>query len=77
VLFDRHMTERAIRERHDAGARIKIRPLEASEASSEMLFLVRTDGQLVPFLQDGMPSSKPGDVVVCLDSSGAQRCHDR
>ena len=67
VLFGDPLTGSAIGRRHHAGAEIVTRPAADSVPDGyDLLFVVRTDGRLVPVTDRDRPSPEPGDTLVLL-----------
>ena len=68
ALFSAELTRPAVMRRYQDGARVAARrghdPLPAG---SEVLFLIRADGQLVPVTQHITPAPEDGDTTVFLD----------
>ena len=67
ILFDAKLTRYEVSQRYADGARICTRPVSGGEpADGSLLFLVRTDGRLVPVTRNGPPEPQPGDTMVLL-----------
>ncbi len=70
ALFSSELTRPAAVLRHREGARIEARPgRDPVPAGSEMLFVIRADGQLVPVTENTMPAHGDEDTTVLLESS--------
>ena len=68
ALFGPGLTRPAVIQRYQDGARIAARPgLDRLPAASEMLFLIRADGRLVPVTEHTTPTPQDGDTTVFLD----------
>lgn len=71
TLFGEELTRVAIGRRHDAGARIVTGPYDGSVLTGhELLFVVRSDGRLVPVTDSAAQTSEPGDTAVLLATAG-------
>ncbi|MFI8292116.1 cation:proton antiporter [Streptomyces sp. NPDC085614] len=67
VLFGAELTWQALDRRHARGAAVVVRPADdAWPSGSELLFLVRPDGRLVPALEGSPPRREPGDSAVLM-----------
>ena len=67
VLFGAELTWQALDRRHTRGAAVVVRPADdAWPSGSELLFLVRPDGSLVPALEGSPPRREPGDTAVLM-----------
>jgi len=67
VLFAVGLTRPVVTERYTDGARILVPGAGGVlPAGADLLFLVRSDGQLAAVTQTGTPAPQPGDTVVCL-----------
>src|SRR5581483_5654012 len=74
VLFARGLTWPALTRRYEDGAAVLALPADGDlPPGSDVLFLVRRDGRLVPALEDRKPPSFPGDTVVLLTAGGRPR----
>jgi NhaP-type Na+/H+ or K+/H+ antiporter len=70
ALFGSELTRPAAVLRHREGARIEARPgRDPVPAGSEMLFVIRANGQLVPVTEHTMPAYGDEDTTVLLESS--------
>ena len=70
ALFSSELTRPAAVLRHREGARIEARPgRDPVPAGSEMLFVIRADGQLVPVTENTTPAYRDEDTTVLLESS--------
>ena len=70
ALFGSGLTRPAAVLRHREGARIEARPgRDPVPAGSEVLFVIRADGQLVPVTEHTMPAYGDEDTTVLLESS--------
>lgn len=68
ALFGPELTRPAVIRRYAGGARIAARPgRDPLPAASEVLFLIRADGQLAPVTDHTTPASQDGDTAVFLD----------
>jgi NhaP-type Na+/H+ or K+/H+ antiporter len=68
ALFGPELTRPAVIQRYQDGARIAARPgRDPLPAASEVLFLIRADGQLVPVIEHTTPAAQDGDTTVFLD----------
>ena len=73
TLFNVELTRPAVLRRYQAGARVAARPgPHPLPAASEVLFLIRADGRLVPVTERTRPASQDGDTAVVLDSQPQQ-----
>ncbi len=70
-LFRQELTGAVLSRRHESGERVLAQPADrALPTGSELLFLVRKTGQLVPVLVDEEPPARePEDVAVLLGQS--------
>jgi NhaP-type Na+/H+ or K+/H+ antiporter len=67
ILFADGLTRPAVTERYTDGARIlRAGASGARPAGADVLFLVRSGGQLAAVTQTGTPAPQPGDTLVCL-----------
>jgi hypothetical protein len=67
ILFADGLTRPAVTERYTGGARILVPGAGgARPAGADVLFLVRSGGQLAAVTQAGTPAPQPGDTLVCL-----------
>jgi len=67
ILFANGMTRPAVTARYQDGARIVVHGTDGVlPAGQDLLFVVRTDGQLVPVTQTSTPTPQPGDTLVSL-----------
>ena len=70
ALFGSALTRPAAVLRHREGARIEARPgRDPVPAGSEVLFVIRANGQLVPVTEHTMPAYGDEDTTVLLESS--------
>jgi hypothetical protein len=68
VLFGDPLTGPAINQRHHDGAGIVTRPAKGTVPDgSDLLFLVRADGQLVAVTKHRRPAPENGDILVLLE----------
>jgi NhaP-type Na+/H+ or K+/H+ antiporter len=68
ALFGSELTRPAVIGRYRDGARIAARPgRDPLPAASEVLFLIRADGRLVPVTEHTTPAPQDGDTAVFLD----------
>ena len=73
TLFGAELTRPAVLRRYQAGARVAARPgPHPLPAGSEVLFLIRADGRLVPVTEHTTPAPQDGDTAVVLDSQPQQ-----
>jgi hypothetical protein len=71
MLFSEGLTRVALGRRHDAGARIVVRPYDGFILTGhELLFIVRPDGRLIPATGSDTRAPDPGDTAVLLGSAG-------
>ena len=74
VLFTEGLHRPELDRRYEAGARVVNLPVDAGiPAGHELLFLVRSDGQLVPITQAGSPTPRTGDVAILLSPTTGAR----
>ena len=67
TLFGVDLTRPAVIQRYQGGARISARrECDPPPAASEVLFVIRTDGRLVPVTENVMPAHRDGDTTVLL-----------
>src|SRR3954447_20626150 len=66
VLFAEGLTRDAVTRRHAAGDRIVLVPGDSVPPGSDVLFVLRASGELVPVTPSGAPDAAPGDGVLCL-----------
>jgi len=66
VLFAEGLTRDAVTRRHAAGDRIVLVPGDTVPPGSDVLFVLRASGELVPVTPSGAPDAAPGDGVLCL-----------
>jgi hypothetical protein len=67
ILFGPRLTRYDIGCRYDGGARVQARPADGPiPPGSDLLFLVRRDGELVPITRASAPTPQPGDTLVLL-----------
>jgi len=68
TLFSAELTRPAVIRRYQGGARVVARPgIGALPAGSDVLFVIRADGRLVPVTDHTRPAPQDGDRAVCLD----------
>jgi NhaP-type Na+/H+ or K+/H+ antiporter len=68
TLFGAELTRPAVIRRYQDGARIAVRPeRDPVPAGSQVLFVIRADGQLVPVTEHAPPASQDGDIAVLLE----------
>jgi NhaP-type Na+/H+ or K+/H+ antiporter len=78
ILFAAGLTRPAVTERYQDGARIVVHATNGVlPAGQDLLFVVRTDGQLAPVTQISTPTPQPGDTLVCLGPALAPQPADR
>jgi hypothetical protein len=78
ILFATGLTRPAVTERYQEGARIVAHATNGVlPAGQDLLFVVRTDGQLAPVTQTSSPAPQPGDTLVCLGPALAPQPADR
>ncbi len=64
TLFGAELTRPAVIRRYQAGARVAARPgTRPLPAASDVLFVIRADGRLVPVTEHGTPAPQDGRVV--------------
>jgi NhaP-type Na+/H+ or K+/H+ antiporter len=66
LLFGSQLTGSELARRHEAGARIAACAPDDGTEETEVLFVVRADGRLVPVTARGRPEPEEGDVLVVL-----------
>jgi NhaP-type Na+/H+ or K+/H+ antiporter len=67
VLFDTGLSRDAIRRRYRQGAKILTRRGDGSPSPDhDLLFRIRTDGQLVPVLNGRTPTAETTDIAILL-----------
>ena len=77
ALFGSELTRPAVIGRYRDGARIAARPgRDPLPAASEVLFLIRADGRLVPVTEHTTPAPQDGDTTVFLDLKPQQTAAD-
>jgi NhaP-type Na+/H+ or K+/H+ antiporter len=68
TLFGAGLTRPAVIRRYQAGARVAARPgTHPPPAASDVLFVIRSDGRLVPLTDHTTPAAQVGDTAVVLD----------
>jgi NhaP-type Na+/H+ or K+/H+ antiporter len=68
TLFGAELTRPAVIRRYQGGARVATRPgTHPLPAPSDLLFVIRADGRLVPVTDHGRPAPQDGDRVVALE----------
>ena len=68
TLFGAELTRPAVLQRHTDGARIAVRPgRDPAPAGSQLLFVIRADGQLVPVTEHTTPAHRDEDTTVLLE----------
>ena len=73
ILFGARLTRPAVIRRHQDGARVSARPgRDPLPAETEVLFLIRADGRLVPVTERARPAPQAGDTAVVLDPKPEQ-----
>jgi hypothetical protein len=71
TLFSPALTRPAMASRYTAGARITAEPsVDALPRATDLLFLIRPEGVLVPATASRTPAPQPGDIQVLLSSAG-------
>ncbi|MFD5436668.1 cation:proton antiporter [Kitasatospora sp. NPDC127067] len=74
ILFGAGLTRPRLMRRYGAGADVVAQPVNgATPAGHDALFVVRTDGRLVPVTEHDIPSPQTGDTVVVLGPAPAGR----
>jgi NhaP-type Na+/H+ or K+/H+ antiporter len=77
ALFGSELTRPAVIGRYRDGARIAARQgHDPLPAASEVLFLIRADGQLAPVTEHTTPAPQDGDTAVFLDPNPQQTAPD-
>lgn len=67
TLFGADLTRPAVIQRYQGGAHISAkRECDPLPAASEVLFVIRADGRLVPVTENVMPAHRDGDTTVLL-----------
>jgi NhaP-type Na+/H+ or K+/H+ antiporter len=70
ILFGAELTRYDVGQRYASGARVVNRPADGGvPAGTELLFLVRADGKLMPVTRAGAPAPQSGDIMVLLKSA--------
>jgi hypothetical protein len=74
ILFAAGHTHPALTARYSAGARITTRSSDggATTSAADPLFLIRSEGTLVPVTSSRPPDPQPGDTLVLLGASGEE-----
>jgi NhaP-type Na+/H+ or K+/H+ antiporter len=73
TLFGAELTRPALIRRYQDGARVAARPgSHPPAAPSEVLFVIRADGRLVPVTEHAIPERQDGDTAVFLDPNPQQ-----
>ena len=68
ILFGAEFTRHEVAQRYAGGARVVNRPADDGiPPGMELLFLVRSDGKLMPVTRAGVPVPQPGDTMVLLE----------
>ncbi|MGD0701042.1 MAG: hypothetical protein ABSA02_14285 [Trebonia sp.] len=68
TLFGAELTRPAVIRRYRDGARIAVRTgRDPAPAGSEVLFVIRSDGQLVPVTEHSTPAHQDKDITVLLE----------
>jgi NhaP-type Na+/H+ or K+/H+ antiporter len=68
ALFGPELTRPAVIGRYAGGARVATRPgRDPLPAASDVLFLIRADGQLAPVTDHATPEHRGGDIAVLLE----------
>jgi NhaP-type Na+/H+ or K+/H+ antiporter len=69
ILFGAGLTRYDVGRRYAGGARITSRPADGEiPAGTDLLFLVRPDGQLMPVTTASAPELQSGDTMILLES---------
>ena len=69
ILFGAGLTRYDVGRRYDSGARITSRPAGGGlPAGTDLLFLVRADGNLMPVTTASTPELQSGDTMIVLES---------
>jgi hypothetical protein len=70
ILFGAELTRYDVGQRYASGARVVNRPADGGvPAGTELLFLVRADGKLIPVTRADTPAPQSGDIMVLLESA--------
>jgi len=70
ILFGTGLTRYDVGRRYVAGARITSRPANGEfPAGTDLLFLVRADGKLMPVTTASTPGLQSGDTMIVLESA--------
>ncbi|MEV0650982.1 cation:proton antiporter [Phytomonospora sp. NPDC050363] len=68
ILFGPGLSGAAITRRIADGGRIVTEAAASAPADAEILFVIRSDGRLVPVTRQHRPEAEPGDTVVLLET---------
>jgi NhaP-type Na+/H+ or K+/H+ antiporter len=69
ILFGAEMTRYEIGRRYASGARVVSRPADGRlPAGTDLLFLVKADGRLIPVTSSSTPAPRSGDTVIVLET---------
>ena len=70
ILFGAELTRYDVGQRYASGARVVNRPADGGvPAGTELLFLVRADGKLIPVTRADTPAPQSGDIMILLESA--------
>ena len=70
ILFGAELTRHEVGERYAGGARVVNRPGDDGiPPGTELLFLVRVNGKLMPVTKAGVPTPQSGDTMILLESA--------
>ena len=71
TLFGAELTRSAVIRRHQGGARVAAWPeSDPLPTASDVLFVIRADGRLVPVTDQTTPEHQDGDIAVLLKPRG-------
>jgi NhaP-type Na+/H+ or K+/H+ antiporter len=69
ILFGAEMTRYEIGRRYASGARVVSRPADGQlPAGTDLLFLVKPDGKLIPVTSSSTPAPRSGDTMIVLET---------
>ena len=71
IVFPAGLTSSQLNGRYASGWKLTARPADGGvPAGSDLLFLVRADGQLAPVTRAAAPQPEPGDTMILLGPGG-------
>jgi hypothetical protein len=69
ILFGAKMTGYEVGRRYASGARVVGRPADGQlPAGTDLLFLVKADGKLIPVASSSTPAPRSGDTMIVLET---------